>query len=115
MKLKFGKRVDLEMPHRPGLGKKLSECRTLRELSEYHRLAERAATDGVTAVGLIKCPHCHRKIDINLIDGLVMVPNQEGDPVSTPGRVVSCPHVRTGCGRQFKMTPKPNWHFEEWP
>jgi len=102
------------MPHRPGLGKSLSECRTLHEVAEYTRLAERAETQGITQGLDTRCPHCLRKFAVSLIDGLIMVPDGPGDPVSAPGRTVECPHAHD-CGKQFKLTPKKGYHLEVWP
>jgi hypothetical protein len=97
------------------MGKTLEECTTLHEVAEFHRLAERAANEGRIDEMHATCPHCRRKFDVNLIDGLVMVPNGEGDPVSTPARQVHCPHTATGCGREMKLNPTPGWHWETWP
>jgi len=113
--MKFGERVEPELPHCPGFGKALSECRTLHEVSEFHRLAERAAERGITKGMFAKCPHCRRKIDLNLIDGLILIPDEPGDPVSRPARVIDCPHPAPFCGKQFKAHPPKGYHFEVWP
>jgi len=115
LRLKFGEPVEEPLPRRPGFGKTLAECRTLAEVAEYTRLAERAMTEGKIDHMSAKCPHCHRKIGIGLIDGLIAVPDGPGDPVSKVGKVASCPHTTTGCGRQFKLDPPPGHHFEVWP
>jgi hypothetical protein len=96
------------------MGKALEECKTLREAFEYARLAERAASEGRVSDMIAKCPHCHRKFSVNLIDGLVLIPNGPGDPVSTPSRVVDCPNVPF-CGKQMKLDPPKGFHFEIWP
>jgi len=115
LQLKFGKTVEKPLPHRPGIGKKVEECRTLPELVEYARLSERAAERGITKGMNVKCPHCLRKIDLNLIDGLVLIPDEPGDPVSRPARVIDCPHPAPFCGKQFKAHPPKGYHFEVWP
>jgi hypothetical protein len=115
MKLKFGKIVEPDLPHRPGMGKTLEECPTLGAVMEYQRLAERAATKGITRGVTVKCPHCHRGIDLNLIDGLILIPDEEGDPISRPARVIDCPHPAPFCGKQFKAHPPKGYHFETWP
>jgi hypothetical protein len=69
--MKFGVPVEPAMPHRPGLGKSLSECRTLHEVAEYTRLAERAESQGITQGLDTRCPHCRRKFAVSLIDGLI--------------------------------------------
>jgi hypothetical protein len=115
MKFKFGQRVVDPIALRPGFGKALSECKTLHEVSEFMRLAERAVTEGKIDGMNARCPHCHRRFSVNLIDGLIMVPNAADDPISTPARQVYCPHAATGCGREFKLDPKPGWHWEIWP
>jgi hypothetical protein len=114
LKLKFGARVEEPLPPRPGMGKALSECTTLHEVAEFHRLAERASNEGRIDDMHATCPHCHRKFSVNLIDGMIMVPDGPGDPVSKPARVVDCPN-HTFCGRQFRLDPPKGSHFEVWP
>src|SRR5260370_20358352 len=96
------------------MGKRLAECQTLGEISEFTRLYERAMTEGRVSDMHVRCPFCKRKFDINMIDGLIVVPDGEGDPISKPSRLVYCPN-HTFCGREFKLDPPRNCHFEEWP
>ena len=117
LKLKFDHPVREPVPALLpiGGGRKIKECRSLRELTAYYRGYERAMTEGKVSGMNARCPHCHRRFSVNLIDGLVMVPNSADDPKSSASRVVYCPHAATGCGKQFKLDPKSGWHFETWP
>jgi hypothetical protein len=113
--MKFGVRVEEPVPHRPGMGKHLAECKTLGEVFEYARLSERAANEGRISDMHATCPHCHRKFSVDLIDGMIMVPDGPGDPISSPARQVHCPHTATGCGREMKLNPTRGWHWEVSP
>lgn len=96
-----------------GRGKRLSDCKTLAEVTEYTRRYERVLREGKTDNLWLRCPHCRDKFDAPAQDGLFLVPNRSDDETAAPAGVVDCPNPK--CSRQFKAEAPAGWRWELWP
>jgi hypothetical protein len=94
-----------------GRGKKLSDCKTLQELTAYTRRYRQVLREGKTDKMWVRCPHCRTKYDAQTTDGLILVPNRGDDSTAAPARVVDC----SKCTRQFKAEAPAGWRWELWP
>lgn len=96
-----------------GRGKRLADCKTLAEVTEYTKRYERVLREGKTENLTLRCPHCRDVFDAQAQDGLFLVPNRGPDAEAAPARVVECPNPQ--CARQFKAEAPAGWRWQLWP